>query len=241
MRESTQTPTTEAIYVGDMADSTQRDQRRAIAAGLADLGDVRTYRPRSFIFHHGDPGGSVLLVETGVVRIDRTTASGKVVLINLMAAGEIFGELSAIDNTARSASAATVTEARVRRVQASEFRDLLHRRSDLQAALLESVTSRLRSLTTQFVENSSLDAPALMAAGLLRLVEIEQELGRCAVEADGAVELRLIITQEELGQWSGLSREGAVKGLASLRSIGLIDTGRKRVTIHDLSRLREWV
>lgn len=221
-----------------MSDPTQREQRQAMATALAELGDVRTYPARSFIFHHGDPGGSVLLVEAGVVRIDRTTASGKIVLINLMAAGEIFGELSAIDNSPRSASAATVTEARIRRVQAGEFRDLLHRRSDLHAGLLESVTSRLRALTTQFVENSSLDAPALMAAGLLRLVEIEQDLGRCDVASDGTIELRLIITQEELGQWSGLSREGAVKGLATLRSVGLIDTGRKRVTIYDLDQLR---
>lgn len=220
-----------------MPNPVQRSQRLAIATGLSSLGDVRSYPARSLIFHLGDPGGSVFLVESGVVRIDRTTTTGKIVLINLMAANEVFGELSAIDNAPRSASASTVTDARIRRVQAEEFRELLGERSDLQAALLESVTARLRSLTTQFVENSSLDAPALMASGLLRLVEIERELGRSTVAADGSIELPLLISQEELGQWSGLSREGAVKGLATLRSVGLIATGRKRVTIYDLAGL----
>jgi len=222
-----------------MPNPVQRSQRLAIAAGLSALGDVRSYPARSFIFHLGDPGGSVFLVESGVVRIDRTTTAGKIVLINLMAANEVFGELSAIDGAPRSASASTVTDARIRRVQAEEFRDLLNERSDLQAALLESVTARLRSLTTQFVENSSLDAPALMASGLLRLVEIERELGRSTAAPDGSIELPLLISQEELGQWSGLSREGAVKGLATLRSVGLIATSRKRVTIYNLAGLEE--
>lgn len=85
--------------------------------------------------------------------------------------------------------------------------------------------------------SSILDAPHRIATRLLRLVEIEQALARCKVQPDGSADLRLPISQEELGQWSGLSREGAVKGLGTLRSIGLIETGRKRVHITSLARL----
>ena len=63
-----------------------------------------------------------------------------------------------------------------------------------------------------------MDAPARIAARLVRLVEIEQTLGRLDQDARGVVDLKLPISQEELGQWAGLGREGAVKGLRTLRS-----------------------
>lgn len=53
------------------------------------------------------------------------------------------------------------------------------------------------------------------------------------------IDLNLPITQEELGQWAGLSREGVGKGLSELRSTGVIETGRRRVRILDLATLSD--
>jgi len=102
----------------------------------------------------------------------------------------------------------------------------------------QRLAQRIRALSTQFLETSTMDAPARIAARLVRLVEIEQTLGRLDPDAGGAIDLKLMISQEELGQWAGLGREGAVKGLRTLRSIGLIETGRMWVRINDMQALK---
>lgn len=211
--------------------------QQLIGDRLREAGNTRTYPARSFIFHEFDESGRVMVIDSGLARIDRTSLSGRVVLLDLVSAGRVIGELGAIDDSPRSATASTITDTTVYHVTANEFREMLNADSELQGAMLTVVAQRLRALSTQFVETSIMDAPARIAARLVRLVEIEQALGRCEIDSDGSVDLKLPISQEELGQWSGLSREGAVKGLGTLRSIGLIETGRKRVHITDFDRL----
>lgn len=206
---------------------------------LRTAGPQRSYPPRSFLFHERDRSSTVLLVESGLLRVDRTTPGGRVVLLELAGAGSLVGDFGVIDNAPRSATASTVTASTVRHIPAPVFRDLLREKPSIQDAVLKRLTSRLRELSNQFYESSIMDAPSRVAARLLRLVDIEQSLGRSMPAANGLIELRLPINQEELGQWSGLSREGATKGLKTLRSVGLIETGRMRVQILDLAGLSE--
>ena len=174
----------------------------------------------------------VYMVERGLLRVDRLTRTGKVVLIELLSSGRLGGELAVTDNAPRSATITAITDASVVQVGADSFRAMLAADNRLQAAVLARIVRRLRALTQQFVETSVMDAPGRIAGRLVRLVDIEKSLGRHEVDEAGSIHLRLPINQEELGQWSGLSREGAVKGLATLRSVGIIETGRKRVVIH---------
>ena len=208
------------------------------ADALRGAGPERSYPARSYLFHEGDRSSSVLLVESGLLRVDRTSsATGRVVLLELAPGCSLVGDFGVIDEAPRSPTASTVTTSTVRHIPAPVFRDLLRDAPAIQGAVLARLTDRLRALSNQFYETSILDAPARIAARLLRLVDIEQSLGRCTPLPNGEIDLRLPINQEELGQWSGLSREGATKGLKTLRSIGLIDTGRMRVRILDVAGL----
>ena len=101
--------------------------------------------------------------------------------------------------------------------------------------MLARVVARLRGLTEQFVDATSLSASARVATRLLALVRAAE----ATPNADGVIELRLPISQEELAQWAGLSREGAVRGLSDLRSAGVLETGRMRVFIHDVPALEK--
>lgn len=204
---------------------------------LLSTGGRRSYPARSYLFHEGDEPTGVLMVEAGLLRVDRTSASGRVVLLDLATAGSLCGELGVIDDAPRSATASTVTECTIRHIPAGVFREVLGSNLDAQAAIIRRLTRRLRALSTQFVETSTMDAPSRIAARLVRLVEIDRQLGTDAVSHSGIIDLKLPISQEDLGHWSGLSREGAVKGLTILRSIGLIETGRKRVVILDYDAL----
>ena len=210
---------------------------QVVAERIRESAAPRNYPARSYIFYEGDPGNGVFVVESGLLRIDRTTAHGRIALLDLAIRGSLIGDLSVIDGAPRSASLSTVTESSVRFVPAAAFKEMIAGDPAIQAALIERLARRLRALSTQFLETSTMNAPARIAASLVRLVEIEQTLGRLDADHHGAIDLKLPISQEELGQWSGLAREGAVKGLTTLRSIGLIETGRKRVRITDIDEL----
>jgi CRP-like cAMP-binding protein len=218
---------------GTFLDDLDADTARTVLSA----GSLRQYPPRTYLFLEGDRSTSVLVVRSGLVRIDRSTPSGRVALLDLARAGSLVGEFGVLDDQVRSAAASTVTTCRIASIPANEFRRLLRDVPAVQTAVMAKLTRRIRALSTQFVETSVMDAPSRVAARLVRLVEIEQSLGRCQVDPDGTIDLRMPINQAELGEWSGLSREGAVKGLTVLRSIGLIETGRKRVRILDLDAL----
>ena len=79
------------------------------AERIREAGNRRTYPARSFIFHEGDESTGVLLIESGLARIDRTSASGRIVLLDLASEGRLIGELGVIDDQPRSATISTIT------------------------------------------------------------------------------------------------------------------------------------
>ncbi len=101
--------------------------------------------------------------------------------------------------------------------------------------MLGQVTVRLRALTDQLIEAAAHGASSRVAA---RLVELIRVTDPDFDYTSDSIDLRLPITQEELAQWAGLSREGAVKGIGELRAAGVLETGRRRMTILEPAALR---
>lgn len=212
-------------------DCVAEDNQQLFHEQLAEIGTRRRYPARSFLFHHGERSDSVLLVEEGMLRLDRDTSAGRTVLVELATVGDVVGELGVIDDSPRSLTASTVSSTRVVVVEAKRFRELVASDAGASAAVLSRVTARLRALTDQFVESAAMSATSRIAARLMILASVAGHDG------EQRFDLSLPITQEELGQWAGLSREGAVKGLGELRAAGAIETGRRRVRVLDADRL----
>ena len=205
---------------------------RPVVQDLISVATRRSYPARSFLFHEGDDSSSVVLVETGLLRIDRVTQSGRQVLFELAFPGESVGELGVIDASPRSATCATVKDSTVLSITATDFRRLLTDRPEFSTIILGRTVRRLRALSDQLVEATGISAAPRVAARLVMMVELAG-----AGDAN-VIELNLPITQEELGQWAGLSREGVGKGLSELRSRRILETGRRKVKILDLGALR---
>jgi len=203
-----------------------------VIADLLGSGVRRRVAPRSVVFTEGDEPTAVYLLESGLVRIDRTLRTGRCVLLTLTLPGQVFGELALIDGAPHAATATSVSDSRIVRIPASAFVAALEASPALVMAVLRRVTANLRTLTDQFVEATSYGASARVAARLVSLLDMADP------SSSGPVELRLPITQEDLAQWAGLSREGVVKGLSELRSASILETGRRRITILDPLALR---
>ena len=200
-------------------------------AALDQAGHHRRCEAGAYLFLEGDAVDSVFLVRRGLLRVERNLISGRRVLLTLTGPGTWMGQLAAFDNQPRSATAAAVVTTDLLAIPAPDFVALIRGHADLADDLLRWAAARMRTLTDQLVEAAAGSAAARVAA---RLIELSAMIHP---NVDGPVEIRLPITQEELAQWAGLSREGAVGGLRELREAGLIETGRMRVTLLEPARL----
>jgi CRP/FNR family transcriptional regulator, cyclic AMP receptor protein len=202
-------------------------------ADLEQLGVVRRYRRGDVLFHQGDDAGVVVVLRDGHVKATMLN-DGREVILAFPGPGELLGELSAVDGQPRSATVRAVDEVEALVIPGSAFRAYLERRPRIALVLLRSVTERLRAADRQRVDYAVNDVVVRVAG---RLVELCDRFGA----QDGAViEIGLAITQDELAAWAGASREAVAKAMGLLRTLGWVQTERRRILVLDLPALRRY-
>ncbi|MEK6719522.1 MAG: Crp/Fnr family transcriptional regulator [Chloroflexota bacterium] len=208
-------------------------------AGLAPaaLGDVanslvaRRFRRGEVIFHQGDPGNALFIVESGVVKISLPSEAGEEAILATLQVGEFFGELALLDGAPRSATAVAMEPSRMLVLARDRFRALLAEAS-IRDALLVGVAKELRRLTIHVEELHFLDIAGRLAA---RLAYLAGEGGTRL--ADGALRLDLPLTQSDLAAMVGCTRQSVNKLLGQFADDGLIRLDRDAVVVMDLERL----
>jgi CRP-like cAMP-binding protein len=201
----------------------------ATAALLVAAADRRVYPKRSYVFHDGEPVTVVLIIETGMVKVSKTSLGGRSVVLAIDGPGAVIGELAVIDSDHRAATVETLEETTVLAIAAADFARLMAETADLAAALNVVMASRLRGLTDQVLRLGTSDGRARLASKLVELVPPGAAFPR---------EIRLPLSQKELAEWVGLSREAVVRALTELRNDGLVRTGRLTLEILDIDGLR---
>jgi CRP/FNR family transcriptional regulator, cyclic AMP receptor protein len=199
---------------------------------LIKRGHVVHYKKGAVIYQRGDAGDSLLLMLSGRVKIFNTTTDAREVVLNFLVAGDMSGEIAALDGRERTATAQALeaTDAFV-----LYRRDLLPLLSQYPDALLEIVQvlcDKLRA-TSEIVEDSQRTMRGRTARGLLRLA---RQHGRNS--KDGIV-IDLSVNQRDLGNYLSLSRENTSRQLASLAEAGIIATNGHAITICDSDRLTD--
>lgn len=198
---------------------------------LANLGVRHEYPPNAFLLSTGDESTSVLVLEAGLLRLQRTTAVGRRILMDLVSPGRLVGELGVLGLESRSVSVVTVEPSTVWTVPGPAFIERYRADHDLANLVTQRMADTIRTLNDLLVQAAGGNATERIAGRLMEL------LLRSDDSPKEPVDLPLPISQEELGQWAGLSREATAKALRDLRRRGVISTGRKLVTIHDLAAL----
>ncbi len=196
---------------------------------LAAVGVERTFQPGAYLCFEGDESRSVFVLLEGLVRIERTTTAGRRVLLTLSGDGELFGELGVLDPSPRSAAVQAIDETRCIEIQAADFEQLVRDDLDLLLVVTRMIAQRVRNLSDQLVQATAKDIVGRVAARLCVLARREA--------MPGPILIRMPITQQELGQWAGLSRESTAKALHALREAGIVSTGRGRIVVHDFEAL----
>ncbi len=194
---------------------------------LLALGRVRRYPAHSIVFFDGDEAHDVVIVRAGQVKVS-VTLDGHEVLLDVLSAGDVLGELSAIDGGPRSATATALTDTDVSVITADAFSKFIHDHGDVAVVLMRSVAGRLRNASRRQVEYGALDAVGRVCR---RLVEMIDRYGR---PAEPGVVIEGPLSQTDIAAWAGLSREAVVKSLRALRALGWVTTTARGVTVVDV-------
>jgi CRP-like cAMP-binding protein len=198
---------------------------------LRRLATPRTFRRGSALFHAGQAGDRVFMITSGEVKLTRVTEGGKEVVLGVRGAGELLGELSAIDGRPRSASAHALTEVETQVVSQRDFRAAVTGNPDAARAVMEILAARLRESDETIFDFVAHDTVGRIAR---RLVDLA---GSHGVQEDAGIRIDLPISQEELAGWVGSSREAVAKALQMLRDLGWVETGRRVMVVRDLEAL----
>ena len=203
-------------------------------AALVALGTPRAYRAGAALILEGDESKHVFVLLEGSVKVASTAPDGRELLLAVRGAGEVIGELSALEggHSARSASVLALELVRARSIPGQEFLDYLAAHPQAMLLLVRGLIGRLRDADRRRVEFGSFDTLHRVAR---LLAELAEATGRPA--ADG-VELGIPLSQEELAGMVSASRESVTRALTTLRRLGLVTTGRKSVVVNDIAALR---
>jgi len=202
----------------------------AAAALRASMVEVRLAKG-DVLFAEGDPGERLFLVESGKVKLGHTAADGRESIIAVLGAGEMLGELSLFDPGPRTATAIAVSNSKLLSMSHEALLPWLVGRPDLAVSLLAALARRLRRTNEALADLVFSDVPGRVAKALL---ELGAKFGQDTPE--GLV-VHHELTQEELAQLVGASRETVNKALADFSQRGWIRIEQRSVTLLDIDRL----
>jgi CRP/FNR family cyclic AMP-dependent transcriptional regulator len=203
-----------------------QDLDDAVVQIFARVARVKHVPRHTYLFYQDDEGDAAYIVRSGEIAIVLSTSDGRELVINVMRAGDCFGELALLTRTPRSASALAEKDSFVVVLPRLEFLNELERQPKLLRHLLEITAQRLRVSADRERALAFLDAPARLARVIL---ELDRE-----ASAQGFITL----SQDALAQHVGAARQTTAKILGQWRRAGWILTGRGKLVVLDRAALR---
>ncbi|CAN5772864.1 cAMP-activated global transcriptional regulator CRP [soil metagenome] len=215
-------------------------ERDAVATLTRELQPVN-FRRGHTIFAEGDQGDQMYIIISGKVKIGRRTSDGRENLLAVLGPSDVFGELSVFDSGPRTSTVTAVTTVNAVSMDREALRTWMTAHPEIGEQLLRVLARRLRDTNDNLADLIFTDVPGRVAKLLLQL---SQRFGVAHPEPalpDGtirdAVRVEHDLTQEELAQLVGASRETVNKALAEFVERGWIRLQGKCVIILDRPRL----
>ena len=199
------------------------------AREMAELDRVTTISnvPKGRVFYRPEEMGEVLfIVKKGQVQLYRISPEGKKLVISALGPGTLFGEMALLGQQLHSTFAEAVEDCLICVMSRNDLERLILNKPLLALRVLEITGKRLREAETRLEDLAFKGIPARLASLLLRLAG---ERGDLTITG---------LTHQDLAETVGTYRETATQVLNDLKTQGLIDIGRKRITILDQEKLQ---
>nr|WP_203597059.1 Crp/Fnr family transcriptional regulator [Actinomadura bangladeshensis] len=198
----------------------------------ANVTEARLARGQT-LFNEGETGDRLYVVLEGKIKLTRTAPDGRENLLSVLGPSEMFGELSLFDPRPRTASAIAVTECRLAGLGHDDLRPWLTGHPEVAVQLLRALAQRLRKTNDVMADLVFTDVPGRVAKALLDLAE------RFGQPSEAGLHVHHDLTQEELAQLVGASRETVNKALADFAQRNWLRIEARAVVILDIERLRK--
>ncbi|MDT5149952.1 MAG: family transcriptional regulator, cyclic receptor protein [Mycobacterium sp.] len=179
------------------------------------------------VFAEGEPGDRLYIIASGKVKLGRRSSDGRQNILAVMGPSDMFGELSIFDPGPRTSSATTITKVRAVSMDRDALKAWITDRPEIAEQLLQVLARRLRRTNDNLADLIFTDVPGRVAKQLLLLAR------RFGTQEGGAVRVTHDLTQVEIAQLVGASRETVNKALVDFSQRGWIRWNGKSVLISD--------
>ena len=201
------------------------------ASALRELLTEQVVLKGEVLFYEGEPGNDLFMILEGKIKLVHASTDGRESLMAVLGPGEMFGELSLFDPGPRTSTAKALTETQALRLSNAQLLPWLAGRPEVDASLLQALARRLRRTNEAMADLVFSDVPGRVAKALMELGE------KFGTLTPNGLLVTHDLTQEELAQLVGASRETVNKALADFAQRGWITLESRQVLILDVDRL----
>ncbi len=199
---------------------------------LANISIEKTYRKNQVIFDQGDPGNSLIILKSGLVKISLVDSNNHEFIIKTFGECDFFGEMALLEGGLRSATATAVEDTSTLIIFREDFIRLIQKTPSFAMSILTELAYRLRRTTENLSNLTFFDAYGKVARCLL---DLRDKIGR---EDGNGTELNLKLSRQELANMAGLSRETFTRILKEFQVRGCLDVKGKKIVILNEKVLR---
>jgi CRP/FNR family transcriptional regulator, cyclic AMP receptor protein len=200
---------------------------------LAATATLAHYPPHAMIFQKGDAGNGMMAVLRGRVKICTHSAGGKELVLNIIDRGGVFGEIALLDEERRSADAIAIEETDLLVLERAQFLPFLTRHPDIALGIIRMLCRRLRETSESLEDALFLEAPSRFARCLLRL---GNAFGK---PVGNGTRIDMKLSQQQLGNLIGLSRESVNKFLGEWQRADFIEVSGGMIILRDPAALED--
>lgn len=204
-------------------------------ADILDRAQHRSFKRGQEMMAQGDAGESLFIVLSGLARVSMVAANGREIILDYAEPGAVLGEIAFLDGGERTASVHAIEPVEVLCLSRPAFDEIIGRHQGLALRVLQAMARRLRQTNAVIEAERAYPSGPRLARFLLRLMMTADE----DQSHGGEGRLKLALSQSELGNFAGMSREQINRQLAAWADTGLIGLKGGRVSIIDREALMD--
>lgn len=199
-------------------------------AALLAAGTPVRFAEGAILMLQGEVGDSLYVVTSGLVKVVVTAESGAETTLVIRSRGDLVGEFAPLDDKPRTASVRAVGEVTALRIGGAAFVAIFTESAPVQAAVTRYILGKMRSSTERHAAERVWDAKE-------RLAQVLYQLGELHADPDAGGEVRVPLTQSEVGELAGVAVSTTERVLKELRKQGVVATGYREIIIRDMAYL----
>ncbi|MBO8169852.1 MAG: Crp/Fnr family transcriptional regulator [Thermoanaerobacteraceae bacterium] len=204
-------------------------------AQLSDIVLLRPYRKGMYLFMEGELGDALYFVQKGRVKLSMMLPDGREHILHFVGEGQIFAEVLLFDSGPFPATAEVVTDSVIGIVRNKDLDGFLKQHPDITLKILKVMSRRLRKAQMQVRDLALKDTFGRMVSTIIKLA---CEYGR---ETEEGVLVELALSQQDLANMIGASRETVSRSLNDLKKSKVLDFTRQYILIKDMEKLERYL